>query len=81
MTGYIAGDALYALHSEHRDYEYACLVRSKDKAETVKKAFPDVRIILGGLDDSEILEEESAKADVVLRTTSLHPTPASSQRS
>ena len=67
MTGYIAGDATHVLYSEHPDYEYACLVRSKDKAEVVKKAFPNVRIVLGGLDDSDILEEEAAKADIVLR--------------
>ena len=71
VTGYIAGDALHALYSEHPDYEYACLVRSKEKAEAVKQAFPNLRIVLGGLDDSEILEEEAAKADIVLRTTFL----------
>ena len=72
MTGYIAGDALYALHSEHPDYEYACLVRTQEKAEAVKKAFPNVRIVLGGLDDSVVLEEEAAKADIVLRTAEPH---------
>lgn len=67
MTGYIAGDALYALHEKHPDYEYAALVRTQDKADIVKKAYPNVRIVLGGLDDSELLKEEAAKADVVLR--------------
>ena len=67
VTGYIAGDALHALYSEHPEYEYACLIRSKDKAEQVKKAFPNVRIVLGGLDDSALLEEEASKADIVLR--------------
>jgi len=33
----------------------------------VKKAFPNVRIVLGGNDDSELLKEEAAKADIVLR--------------
>ncbi len=75
MTGYIAGDALHVLYSEHPDYEYACLVRSKDKAEAVRKAFPNVRIVLGGLDDSETLEEEAAKADIVLRMPCLHLHP------
>ena len=81
MTGYIAGDALYALHSQHPDYEYACLVRTKEKAEAVKKAYPNVRIVLGGLDDSEILEGESAKADIVLRTAEPHSNPPRVQRS
>ena len=69
MTGYIAGDAIYAIYNEHPDYEYACLVRTKDKAEQVEKAYPNVRTVLGGLDDSDLLEEEAAKADIVLRTS------------
>ena len=67
MTGYIAGDALYALNQKHPDYEYSALVRTQEKADIVKKAFPNVRIVLGGNDDSELLKEEAAKADVVLR--------------
>lgn len=67
MTGYVAGDALYALNEKHPDYEYSVLVRTQEKADTVKKAFPNVRIVLGGNDDSEVLKEEAAKADVVLR--------------
>lgn len=67
VTGYIAGDAFYELYSKHPDYEYAALVRTQEKADIVKKVFPNVRIVLGGNDDSEILKEEAAKADVVLR--------------
>lgn len=67
MTGYIAGDALYALYKAHPEYEYTALVRTKEKADLVQKAYPSVRIALGGLDDGEILKEESAKADIVLR--------------
>jgi hypothetical protein len=83
VTGYIAGDALYALNQKHPDYEYSALVRTQEKADIVKKAFPNVRIVLGGNDDSDLLKEEAAKADVVLRTPpsksqnhSLHVTPA-----
>lgn len=47
-------------------------MRSKEKAAHVQKAFPNVRVVLGGLDDSEILEEEAAKADVVLRMSRYH---------
>lgn len=68
VTGYIAGDALFAIYSEHPDYEYVCLVRTEQKGEQVKKAFPNARIVLGDLDNSALLEEEAAKADIVLRT-------------
>lgn len=67
MTGYIAGDAFYALYNKHPDYEYAALVRTQEKADIVKKAFPNVRIVLGGNDDSDVIKAEAAKADIVLR--------------
>lgn len=34
----------------------------------MKKAFSNARIVVGDLDDSALLEEEAAKADIVLRT-------------
>lgn len=66
-TGYIAGDALYVLNKAHPEYEYTALVRSQEKADKVRAAYPKINIVLGGLDDSSLLEEEAAKADVVLR--------------
>ncbi|KAJ9606467.1 hypothetical protein H2200_009428 [Cladophialophora chaetospira] len=66
VTGYIAGDALFVLSQAHPDYEYSLLVRSKEKADLVKKTYPSARIVLGDLDASDLLEEEASKADVVL---------------
>ncbi|KAI4628990.1 hypothetical protein J4E83_003545 [Alternaria metachromatica] len=67
-TGYIGGDTLFALYDKHSDYEIAALVRTEEKAKTVTEAFPKVRIVIGGLDDSKTLEDEAAKADVVIHT-------------
>jgi N-acetyl-gamma-glutamylphosphate reductase len=67
VTGYIAGDAMHALYDAHPDWDYTCLVRTEDKAEKVKKAFPKARIVIGDLEASDILEAESAQADIVLR--------------
>lgn len=67
MTGYIAGDALFVLHQAHPEFEYAALVRTQDKADKVKAAYSNVRIVLGSLDDSDVLEREAAAADIVLR--------------
>ena len=72
MTGYIAGDALHVLYEKHPDYEYVALVRTQEKADLVKKAFPNVRIALGNLDDSDLLKDEASKADVVLRKSKPH---------
>lgn len=65
MTGYIGGDVLYALTKAHPEYEYAALVRGA-KAAVVAAAYPKIRIIKGDLDDAAIIEEESAKADIVI---------------
>jgi hypothetical protein len=46
-------------------------VRTQDKADQVKKAYPNVHIVLGDLDNSKVLEEEAAKANVVIRKLSL----------
>lgn len=43
----------------------------EEKGKAVKEAFPKVRIVLGGLDDAKMLEEEAAKADIVIRRASL----------
>lgn len=67
VTGYIGGDALYALHSKHPEYEYTALVRTQEKADKVTAKFPDVRIVIGANEDSHLIREEASKADVVLR--------------
>lgn len=43
------------------------LVRSTDKADQVKAQFPNVQTVIGDLDNSALLERESAAADIVLR--------------
>lgn len=46
-------------------------MRTKEKGDKVTAVYPNVKLVLGGLDDSDLLQEEAAKADVVIRT-SLH---------
>ncbi|KAJ5917261.1 hypothetical protein N7466_010815 [Penicillium verhagenii] len=66
VTGYIAGDALATLFAKHPNLSYSALVRTREKAEQVKSQYPNIRIVLGDLDDSALLERESAAADIVL---------------
>ncbi|EAT91158.2 hypothetical protein SNOG_01509 [Parastagonospora nodorum SN15] len=64
-------------HSYEQVHIYAIFYRFKasltneaeEKAQPVKKAFPNIRIVLGDLDNSKVLEEESAKADVVIHAS------------
>ncbi|KAL8663730.1 MAG: hypothetical protein Q9202_003676 [Teloschistes flavicans] len=66
-TGYIGGDALYALMQKHpRDYDVATLVRNSDKGAQVASQYPSIRLVYGDLDSAETLEEEARKADIVL---------------
>ncbi|KAL6253164.1 hypothetical protein RBB50_000885 [Rhinocladiella similis] len=68
VTGYIGGDALYALNKKHPEWEYSAMIRTQEKANQVRQQYPKLRIVLGDLDDSAVLHEESAKADIVLHT-------------
>lgn len=67
-TGYIGGDALYALEKAHPEYEYTVLVRNSDRGAPIAAAYPKIRLVYGTLDDSKLLEEESARAHIVLHT-------------
>ena len=58
---------MHALYAAHPEYEYSILVRNSDKGAVVAAEYPKVRLVYGGLDDSEVLEEEASKADIVLR--------------
>ncbi|KAB8208174.1 nucleoside-diphosphate-sugar epimerase [Aspergillus parasiticus] len=65
-TGYIGGDALTAIVAAHPEYEITALARSsEDKAAAINQAFPSVRVVIGSLDDTELLVREAAKADIV----------------
>ncbi|KAH9827711.1 Nucleoside-diphosphate-sugar epimerase [Teratosphaeria destructans] len=64
-TGYIGGDALYAIAHAHPEYDITALVRNSDKGAVVAKEYPSIRLVYGDLDDSALLEEEAKKADIV----------------
>ncbi|KAK8249835.1 putative nucleoside-diphosphate-sugar epimerase [Phyllosticta capitalensis] len=67
-TGYIGGDALYAVSSKHPDWSFAALVRDDAKAQQVKAKYPNLRIVKGTLDDYDVIKEEASKADIVIHT-------------
>lgn len=74
-TGYIGGDALYALMRKHpNDYQVSALVRNSDKGAQVASQYPRIRLVYGGLDNAELLEGEAREADIVLRMSFAGPT-------
>lgn len=66
-TGYIGGDALYALVEAHPDYDVTILVRNSEKGALIASKYPSVKLVYGDLDSATLLEEEAKKADIVLR--------------
>jgi hypothetical protein len=64
----VGGDAFFALHQAHPEYEYSLLVRTSANGALVASEYPKVRLVFGDLDNAALLQEESAKADVVLHT-------------
>jgi hypothetical protein len=66
-TGYIGGDAYYALHEAHPDWDYTLLVRNEDSAKKVLAKYPDAKFAYGDLDSSDVIEKAAAAADIVVR--------------
>lgn len=75
----MGGDTIFALLSKHPEWEskLSVLVRNKHRGEIISKTYPKVRLVYGGLNDLEILVQESAAADIVLNfADSDHPPSA-----
>ncbi|EFX00970.1 NAD-dependent epimerase/dehydratase [Grosmannia clavigera kw1407] len=71
VTGYVGGDAFAELYATHPEHDYTLFVRSEERAEKIKAAYPkakNIRFAYGTLDDAEVLSREAAAADVVLHT-------------
>ncbi|KAI8231097.1 hypothetical protein K4K55_006331 [Colletotrichum sp. SAR 10_96] len=66
-TGYIGGDFLYTAYHSHPEWSFSALVRNQEKAEILQEAFPNVRLVLGDLDSTDVLREEALVADIVLQ--------------
>jgi len=66
-TGYIGGDFLHVIKKAHPEWEIVCGVRNSDKGSKIAAIYPDIRLVYGDLDATEMLEEEASKADIVYR--------------
>ncbi|KAK7216184.1 hypothetical protein V2G26_004187 [Clonostachys chloroleuca] len=78
-SGFIGGDALYAVHKAQPDWEFSVLIRDKQKAKQIQEAYPDVKIVFGSLDDAEIIRNAASTADIVIHTADSSDHPASAQ--
>ncbi|CAO2649260.1 Nn.00g066450.m01.CDS01 [Neocucurbitaria sp. VM-36] len=67
-TGYIGGDALYAIANTYPDLEITALVRSSDKGAKVAAQYPKIRLVYGNLDSTDLITTEASNADIVVHT-------------
>ncbi|KAI0203497.1 NAD(P)-binding protein [Astrocystis sublimbata] len=65
VTGYVGGDAMFAIVTAHPEFNVSCLIRDKDQEAAVAQKHPNVRLVWGDLDDGELLEAEASQADIV----------------
>lgn len=65
-TGYIGGDALYAVANAYPDLQITAMVRNSDKGAKVAAQYAKVRLVYGDLESSDLITKEAAAADIVL---------------
>jgi nucleoside-diphosphate-sugar epimerase len=65
-TGYIGGDALYAVVNTYPDLNITALVRNSDKGAKVAAQYAKIRLVYGDLDSTDLITKEVADADIVL---------------
>lgn len=62
---------LYSLVNAHPEFAIRALVRDSAKAQAITRAFPNVQVVEGSLDDEELMAQEAGKANIILRKTFL----------
>ncbi|KAL1303673.1 hypothetical protein AAFC00_007027 [Neodothiora populina] len=68
VTGYIGGDAFYALNKAHPEWEFSALVRNAEKGKQVTDVYPKARTVVGDLDSYDLLVKEAAATDIIVHT-------------
>lgn len=63
----IGGQVLHSLTKSGIKASITVLVRDAKKGRQLIKAYPEVEIVMGDLDDSDLIEREASHADIVLR--------------
>ncbi|KAB8258666.1 hypothetical protein BDV32DRAFT_151112 [Aspergillus pseudonomiae] len=73
VTGYIGGDAWHAITQKYPSCvaRTSCLVRMKEKGDQVLARYPSIHLVYGDLDNTELIEAEASKADIILHFASI----------
>ncbi|TVY26076.1 hypothetical protein LHYA1_G004293 [Lachnellula hyalina] len=66
-SGYVGGQFIPNMRAKHPSYQIISLVRTKETGEKLTSKYPSVQIVIGDLDSSSLLVEQSKLADVVIQ--------------
>ncbi len=76
-TGFIGGELLISLSQEFPDFPITALVRNaKEREAALKTLHPNITAVEGSLASDEIIQAESAKADIVINVASSDHLPS-----
>jgi len=64
-TGYIGGTVLDALVTRHPEYSITALLRTVPDGFAAR--YPNVRIVRGSFDDTQLIADTAAENDIVIR--------------
>ncbi|THY10572.1 hypothetical protein D6D02_06319 [Aureobasidium pullulans] len=65
-TGYIGGDILHEIVANFPRSSIIALVRDKAKAASIEEKYSQVTLLQGDLDSASLIEDQAARADVVI---------------
>jgi nucleoside-diphosphate-sugar epimerase len=68
VSGYLGGHTVIRIMEQHPEWNVVVLVRSEEQKNIVLSRWPKIEVIIGDLDNKQLLIKEGSKADVVLRT-------------
>jgi 1-deoxy-D-xylulose 5-phosphate reductoisomerase len=74
-TGFVGATVFDLIYAKHPEYRFTALVRSNEKATDLINRYPLVHVIIGDANNTDLIQKESAKANIVISIFELFPFP------
>lgn len=74
-TGFVGATVFDLIYAKHPEYRFTALVRSNEKATDLINRYPLVHVIVGDANNTDLIQKESAKANIVISIFELFPFP------
>ncbi|EGN97180.1 hypothetical protein SERLA73DRAFT_183827 [Serpula lacrymans var. lacrymans S7.3] len=77
-TGYLGSEFLILLNRDFPQYHVVALVRSSSlsRVPRLKEIYPNLSVVEGSLDDDAVIQEQVAKADIIINSASSDHLPS-----